>query len=259
MDPTTHYSVALVREVSPTLSECELTFLSREPIDIDRAVVQHRAFCDALMALGLRVVALAAEPELPDAVFVEDAAVALDEVAIVTNPGAVSRRPEVISMADTLRRYGPVAYMTGPGTLDGGDVLRLGQTIYVGRTARTSDEGINDLRAIVEPHGYRVEPMEVEGCLHLKSACGYIGRNTVLVNRTWIDADRLAGVELIDVAEAEPRAANAIGVRDAVLVSAAYPGTARRLEDRGFSVRSVDVSELHKAEGGLSCLSVLLR
>jgi dimethylargininase len=249
---------ALAREVSPTLGDCELTFLDREPIDLERAAAQHRAYCELLAELGLRVVVLPAEPDLPDAVFVEDTSVALDEVAVVTLPGAASRRPEVVSMAAALRRYRPVEYMTGPGTLDGGDVMRVARTLYVGRTARTTDDGIADLRALVEPRGYEVVPVRVDGCLHMKSGCSYLGRGAVLANPAWVDASSFRDVEVIDVPESEPWAANTVAVRDTVVVSSAFPETRRLLEARGFAVRALDVSELHKAEGGLSCLSVLL-
>jgi dimethylargininase len=259
MDETATYTVALTREVSPTLGDCELTFLSREAIDVERAAAQHRAYCNLLAELGPRVVVLAAEPDLPDAVFVEDTAIALDEIGVVTLPGAASRRPEVVSMAATLRRFRPVDYMTGPGTLDGGDVLRLGRTLYVGRTARTTEEGIADLRALVSPHGYRVEPVAVDGCLHMKSACGYVGRGTVLANPSWIDPGVFSGATIVEVAASEPDAANAIAVGDTVVLSSAFPETGAMLARRGFDVRTVDVSEFHKAEGGMSCLSVLLR
>jgi dimethylargininase len=259
VDPMADFKVALAREVSPTIGDCELSFVERRPIDVDRAVAQHRAYCDALIALGLRVVVLPAEPALPDAVFVEDTAVAVDEVVIATLPGAESRRPEVITIAAELRRYRPIAYMSGPGTVDGGDVLQLGRTLYVGRTARSTDEGIADLRAHLAPYGYHVEGVAVDGCLHLKSGVSYVGRNTILANGEWVDAAAFGDVEVVDVADSEPWAANAIAVGDAVLVSAAFPETRRLLEGRGLRVVALDVSEFEKAEGGLSCLSIRLR
>jgi dimethylargininase len=259
VDPWAAFTVALAREVSPSIGDCELSFVERRPIDVERAVAQHRAYCDALVALGLRVVVLPAEPELPDAVFVEDTAVAVDEVGIVTLPGAESRRPEVVTIAAELRRYRPVAYMPGPGTVDGGDVMQVGRTLYVGRTARSTDDGIADLRAELAPHGYRVVAVDVDGCLHLKSGVSYVGRNTVLANRSWVDPAAFGDVDVVEVAEAEPWAANAVAVGDAVLVSATFRETRRRLEAPGFRVVALDVSEFEKAEGGLSCLSIRLR
>lgn len=259
MHETQSYRVALTRDVSATIGECELTFLDREPIDVERAVAQHRVYCEILADLGVRVVVLPAEPDLPDAVFVEDTTVALDEVAVVTLPGAASRRPEVISMAETLRRFRPVEYMLGPGTVDGGDVMHIGRTLYVGRTARSTDEGIEDLRRLVAPHGYRVEPVEVDGCLHMKSGCAYLGRNAVLANRQWVDVSAFGDAEIVDVAESEPWAANTLTIGDTVLLASCFPGTRAIVERRGFTVRPADISEFQKAEGGLSCLSVLLR
>ena len=162
-------------------------------------------------------------------------------------------------MAEALRRYRPLAYMQGPGTVDGGDVLRIGRTLYVGTTARSTDEGHAELRALVAPYGYRVQSVAVDGCLHMKSACGAIGEGTVLVHRPWVDASAFEDVELVDVPASEAWAANAIFVNGATVVSSAFPETADMLEGRGFDVRRVDVSELHKAEGGVSCLSVLIQ
>ena len=248
--------VAVTREVSPTINECELSFVAREPIDVERAVAQHRAYCDLLSELGARVVVLPPDPSLPDAVFVEDTAVVVEGGAVITLPGAESRRPETVAVADVLRRHLPVEFMQGPGTLDGGDVMHVGRTLYVGRTARTDDEGAAELRRLLAPHGYEVRQVGVHGCLHFKSGCSYVGRGTVLANREWIDAGELTDVEILDVPPAEPWGANTVVVGDTVVVSSAYPETARVLESRGFAVRTLDVAEFHKAEGGLSCLSV---
>jgi len=248
--------IAITREVSPSIAACELSYLDREPIDVERATAQHRAYVECLSSLGLGVVVLPAQPALPDAVFVEDTAIVLDELAVVTFPGAESRRPEVLTIADALVRYRPLEFMPGPDTLDGGDVLRIGRTLYVGRTPRTSEGGIDWLRRTLAPHGYAVEGVDVSGCLHLKSGCSYVGRNTVLANRAWLDVDRIAGVEVLDVAE--PQAANTLLVGDTVLVSASFPETRARLESRGFAVRSLDISEIQKAEAGLTCMSLLL-
>jgi dimethylargininase len=162
--------VALLRGVPPTLERCELSFREREPIDLARARAQHAAYADLLRELGYAVVELAADPAFPDCCFVEDVAVVLDELALLTRPGAESRRGEVAAVAEALARYRPLATTEDPATLEGGDVLRVGRTLYVGRSARTNAAGIARLAAVAEPHGYRVVPVPVSGCLHLKSA-----------------------------------------------------------------------------------------
>lgn len=248
---------AITRPVSPSINNCELSFHARTPIDVARAIAQHKAYQDCLAELGVRIVSLPAEPELPDAVFVEDAAVVLDEVAIISIMGAPSRRPEARSMVGTLSRYRPIRFLVEPATLDGGDVLRVGRSLFVGLSKRTNREGIEHLREILRPYDYQVQPVEVKGCLHLKSACSHIGNNTVLVNRSFIDAEPLRGFELIDVPDEEPGAANALLVNDVVIMPVAFPQTHALLVRRGFPVRTIDLSELQKAEAGVTCTSIL--
>jgi dimethylargininase len=249
---------ALTREVSPDINACELSFLDRQPIDVGRAREQHAAYRQCLGELGVRVLTLPAEPGLPDAVFVEDAAVVVDEVAVVTRMGAASRRREVETVAAALSPFRPLARIVEPGTLEGGDVLRVGRTLYVGLSGRTNRAGAEQLAEALAPYGYRVETVEARGCLHLKSGCSYVGRDTVLANRAWVDMGRIEGVEVIDVPAEEPWGANAVAVGGAVVVPASSPLTRALLEARGFDVRAVDVSELQKAEAGVTCMSVLL-
>ncbi len=177
---------AIVREVSSSINDCELSFHARQPIDVPKAIAQHKAYQDCLAELGVRVVSLPAEPGLPDAVFVEDPAVVLDEVAIISNMGAPSRRPEAQSLPNVLSRYRPLRFLAEPATLDGGDVLRIDRSVFVGLSQRTNRDGIAQLRHLLGPYGYDVRPVEVSGCLHLKSACSYLGNDTVLLNRSWI-------------------------------------------------------------------------
>jgi dimethylargininase len=250
---------AIVREVSSSINDCELSFHARQPIDVARAGAQHKAYQDCLVELGVRVVSLPAEPRLPDAVFVEDPAVVVDEVAIISNPGAPSRRPETSSLAEVLSRYRPLKFLTEPATLDGGDVLRIDRLVLVGLSRRTNQDGVAQLSDLLGPYGYRVQPVEVRGCLHLKSACSYIGDGTVLVNRLWIDAEPLSEFELLDVPKEEPAAANALLLNDVVIVPASFPKTRALLEERGFRVRTIDVSELQKAEAGVTCTSLIFK
>jgi dimethylargininase len=248
---------AIVREVSSSINDCELSFHARQPIDVARAVAQHRAYQDCLAELGVRIVSLPSEPGLPDAVFVEDPAVVVDEVAIISNMGAPSRRPEADSLAKALSRYRPLRFLTEPATLDGGDVLRIGRSIFVGLSRRTNRDGIEQLRDLLEPYDYQVHSVDVSGCLHLKSACSYIGNNTVLVNRSWIDCEPLSEFQLLNVPEEEPAAGNALLVSDVVIIPASFPKTSALVENRGFRVRTIDLSELQKAEAGVTCTSLI--
>jgi dimethylargininase len=250
--------VALVRDVSPSLVECELSFLAREPIDVGLAIHQHEQYCQLLASLGVRLVKVPPEPNLPDAVFVEDTAVVVDEVAVATRPGAATRQSEVASVASALAEFRTVVTMDGTGTLDGGDVLHVGRRLVVGRTARSSADGIEELASILSPYGYQVTPARVDGCLHYKSGCSYIGHDTILANRDWVDVEAADGLTVLDVAGDEPWAANTLLVGDVVAMAAGFPRTQAMLESRGFRVVVLDISEIQKAEGGLSCMSVLL-
>ena len=248
---------AIVREVSSSINDCELSFHARRPIDVARAMAQHKAYQDCLAELGVRIVSLPAEPGLPDAVFVEDPAIVTDEVAIILNMGAPSRRPEANSLASVLSLYRPLRFLSEPATLDGGDVLRVDRSIFVGLSQRTNRDGVDQLGELLGPLNYHVRAVEVRGCLHLKSACSYVGHNTVLVNRSWIDTEPLSGFELLDVPEDEAGAANALLLNDVVIMPASFPRTRALLEERGFRVRTIDVSELQKAEAGVTCTSLI--
>jgi dimethylargininase len=261
---TSRHLLALTRGVSPAFARCELTHLTREPIDVGLAERQHAAYEALLAELGCDVERLPVEPELPDSVFVEDAAVVLDELAVITRPGAASRRAETASVAAALGRHRPLVHVAAPATLDGGDVLRLGRRLFVGRSARTSSAGIAQLAAFVGPFGYSVTAVPLDGCLHLKTAVTEVADGVLLVNRAWLDAAAFAGYEVQEIDPAEPFAANALRVVDGrggvgtVVLPAAFTRTRARLEARGIPVRTVDVSELAKAEGGVTCCSLLV-
>lgn len=248
---------ALTRAVPPSLARCELTHQARQPIDAALAATQHEAYERALDALGCTVQRLPEEPDLPDSVFVEDVAVVLDEVAVITRPGAASRRAEVASVAEALRPYRPLLSIEPPGTLEGGDVLRLGQVLYVGLSTRSNAAGIEQLQTHLRPFGYEVRAVPLRGCLHLKSAVTRVGERTLLLNPEWVDPGSFEGYEYVEVDPAEPAAANALLVGGEVVMPSAHPRTRRRLEDRGIVVRPVDVSELAKAEAGVTCCSLI--
>ncbi|HEX7312386.1 MAG TPA: arginine deiminase family protein [Pyrinomonadaceae bacterium] len=251
--------VALTREPARALDACELTYREREPIDAGAAAAQHRGYREALEACGARVVTLPAVDELPDSVFVEDTAIVLDEVAVLTRPGVESRRGEVSLIEPEVARLRPVLRVAPPATLEGGDVLRLGRTLYVGLSPRTNAEGVAALRRLVAPYGYEVLKVEPRGCLHLKSGCSALDEETVLVNPEWVETAVFSGREVVAVDASEPWAANVLSVGRAVCVSAAFPRTAAMLARRGHDVRAVQVNEFAKAEGALTCMSLLFR
>jgi dimethylargininase len=251
--------IAITREVSPALGDCELSYIPRAAIDAAHAGLQHRDYQRALEVLGCRLVTLPAEPAWPDSVFVEDVAVVLDEVAIMTRPGALSRRAEVASVAAVLRSYRPVLSIEAPGTLDGGDVLRLGRTLHVGQSARSNAQGIGQLRELLAGHGYAVHGVATHGCLHLKSAVTQLDDDTLLLQPAWVDREQFTGFRIIEVDPGEPHAANVLRIGDALLMPASFPRTRQRLLDAGFEVTPVDVSELQKAEGAVTCCSLVFR
>jgi dimethylargininase len=251
--------LAITRQVSPSIGQCELTHLEREPIDLEHARSEHTAYESCLAELGCRVSSLTAEQDLPDAVFVEDAAVVLDNLAVITRPGAPSRRPETVSIEKALKPYRIIRRIEPPATLDGGDVLRLGNTLYVGVSGRSDAAGIEQLRAHVAPFRYSVAAVPVRGCLHLKSAVTQVGPETVLINRQWVDPGHFSGMHWIDVHPEELRGANALLIDGKVVYPDHFPRTAQRLNDAGISIRPVGVSELAKAEGGVTCCSLLVR
>ena len=248
---------AITRAVSPGIVHCELTFVARQPIDLAKAEEQHRAYQALLEKCGARVISLPADPALPDSMFVEDPAVVLDELAIIFPLGTATRRREAASIAQALAKFRKLARVELPGQVEGGDVLRIERRLFAGLSSRTNAEGIRQLASILAPYDYEVLSVAVTGCLHLKSAVTYIGRNTLLANRTGFDTKPFSGFEWIDVAPEEPHAANALALGGAVIFPASFPRTRARLEARGFSVAPLDISELQKAESGLTCSSLL--
>jgi len=248
---------AITRAVSPAIVHCELSFIDRKPIDLATAQKQHHAYEKLLGTLGARVISLPAEPDLPDSMFVEDPAIVLDELAVILPLGTETRRREASSLAHALSKFRKLAYVTLPGTLEGGDVLRIGRKLFVGLTKRSNAEGIRQLAAILAPHNYEVIAVLVTGCLHLKSAVTHLGRNTLLANRAWFDTTPLNGFEWIDVDPSEPHSANALALADTVVFPASFPRTYARIKARGFRVTPLDISELQKAESGLTCSSLL--
>jgi len=239
------------------MASCELTHLARVPIDLDRARAQHRDYEQALADAGCRVERLPAGPDMPDAVFVEDIAVVFDELAIITRPGAESRRVEVPAIAAALEPHRTLSFIEPPGTLDGGDVLVAGRRVYVGVSSRTNRQAIAMMHRALAPHRYTVCAVEVHGCLHLKSAVTSVADDTLLVNPRLIARDALGGFDLVEIDPSEPAAANSMRVGETVIFPSAFPRTAERLAKRGVTLRLVDASEVAKAEGAVTCCSLV--
>lgn len=253
--------IAFTREVSPKLPECALTHLPRTPIDAAAASLQHRTYEQALRDGGLEVVRLAALPDHPDGVFVEDTAILLDSHAIITRPGASSRSAEAASTAEGLAGHFEIVGLED-GTVDGGDVLRIGTKLFVGLSTRTNRRGAEALRNAAGRLGFTVMPVEVRHCLHLKTAATFAGRDgngldVLLHDPASIPADQFADVEAMAVHPDERAAANVLRLHDRIIMPASYPFTARALKERGYAVVEVDVSELEKAEAGVTCMSLV--
>jgi dimethylargininase len=250
--------IAITRGVSPRIVECELTHLTRQPIDLEIARQEHHAYEACLSSLGCTLHRLPAEPELPDSVFVEDTALVFDAVAVITRPGAPSRRPETESIAAVLSEYRPLVHLTAPSRLDGGDVLTVGRHVYVGRSTRSNDEAVVQLSALLAPFDYSVMAVPVQGILHLKSAVGLVAPDTLLVNRACVDPECFGDVTIIDVDPTEPTAACALAIDGTVIFPAIYPRTRERLESAGLAVVTVPLTELAKAEAGVTCCSLIV-
>ena len=250
---------AVVHPPSPRMNDCELTYLDRNSIDCDLAAEQHAGYCKMLKKCGLDVISLRSNAELPDCAFVEDAAIVLGDTAVIAPMGVESRRLELPAIESCLARFCKTVRIHAPAALEGGDVLQLGTTLLVGRSNRTNRDGISALEAIAQPLGWRVQPVTVRGCLHLKTACTAIDDETLLVNRSWIEEKDLANFQLLDVPESEPWSANVLRIGKTLCLPSAHERTLQCLGDRGFDVQATDISELAKAEAGMTCLSVIFQ
>jgi dimethylargininase len=249
--------IALTRAVSPRIGDCELTHLRREPIDVATVQAQHAEYERALTRLGCEVKRVPAAPDMPDSMFIEDTTVVLDEVALIMRPGVESRRLEPAAVADALAPFRRTAQIAAPGTVDGGDVLVVGRTVFVGASSRSNDAGVDQIRQVVEPFGYSVRRVPVRGCLHLKSAVTALPGDALLVNGAWVSNDDFPGFSCFEIDPSEPGAANVVRIGSQVLCRVAFPRTRERLERWGFAVTSVNITEIAKAEGALTCCSVI--
>ncbi|HUG33657.1 MAG TPA: arginine deiminase family protein [Anaerolineales bacterium] len=250
--------LAITRDISPRFNECEITHIDRSPIDVAVAQSQHHGYVQALKDLGCAVLELPAEPDLPDSVFVEDAAIVFPEAALITNPGADSRKPETESIARALTPYRELIQVKPPATVDGGDVLVLGKDIFVGMSTRSNRDAVDQLNQLLDRFGYQAHAVDLHDCLHLKTAVTRVDDKTLLINQGWVDVEHFEGYELIGVDPTEPFAGNCLPINGSIIVPTAFPKTAKKLEARGFTLKQVIVDELAKAEGAVTCCSLII-
>lgn len=251
--------LAITREVSRAIIHCELTHLARTPIDVDRARQQHAQYEAALKQLGAAVLSLPEQPELADSVFVEDTALVMDDFAIILRPGAASRRPEIKSIENVLAPYRELFRIEAPARVDGGDLLCVGKQVYMGMSTRSDTNAAEQLQDILKRFGYELHVVPVTGCLHLKSAVTEVGEDTLLINPAWVDESHFGAVKFIEVDASEPYAANALVIGGPAIYPAAFPKTQKRIHDAGIEVLSVEADELAKAEGAVTCCSLILK
>ena len=251
-------TIAITREVSSRFNECEITHIDRVPIDVKTARAEHHEYTGVLKRLGCQVIELPEEPELPDSVFVEDTAFILDEVAVITRPGADSRKAETESIIQALSPYRELVHITEPATVDGGDVLVLGKNIYVGISTRSNNEAIHQMQELLNKYGYKITAVNMHDCLHLKTAVTKVDENTLLINPKWVDNFHFKDFDWIEVDASEPLAANCLPIGDSIIYPKAFPKTQNKLEQKGYRIESVKVSELAKAEGAVTCCSLII-
>ena len=251
--------IAITHTPSPKLAEGELTYLDRQPIDYKRALAQHSEYCRTLAACGATVHTIGDNIEMPDSVFVEDSAVVFDEVAVIASMGAESRRGEPAAIERELQRYRDTVRVELPALLDGGDVVVAGKNVLVGLSSRTDAAGVSAMGDVVAQFGYSVRAVRVTGCLHLKSACTALPDGRLLVNPQWIERDDLNGFEQVEIVPDEPFAGDVALVGENVIAGSSFPRTNEKLARLGYKVSTVDLSEFAKAEGGVTCLSLIFR
>jgi len=251
-------TIAITRRISPRFNECEITHIERAPIDLDIARAQHREYVNALAEAGCQVIELPAEADLPDSVFVEDTAFILPEVAVITRPGADSRKPETESIIHALSPHRALVHVTDPATVDGGDVLALGRNIYVGNSTRSNAASIRQMQELLDNYGYTVTSVNMRDCLHLKTAVTQVDEKTLLINPKWADNFHFKDFDWIIVDPSEPFAANCLSVNGQIIFPTAFPKTRAKLEARGYKVNAVTVDELAKAEGAVTCCSLII-
>ncbi len=250
---------ALIGGVSRSINSCELTYRQREKIDYHKACEQLEEYRRVLGQLDVELIGLEADDTYPDCCFVQDTAVVLDEICVMASMGAPSRAGETRTVEKLLSEYRPIKRILGPATLDGGDVVQLGKRLYVGMSKRTNALGILRFEELVAPFGYAVIPVCIDGGLHLTTGCGVVNDETVVLNPRWLDATAFKGLRQLHVSEDEPWAANTIRIKSTVCVELNSARTIELIEPYVGNVETVDISEFRKAEGSLSCLSLIFK
>jgi len=248
---------AIVRDVPESFNRCVSNSNTFDDIDTERAKWQHQQYCNTLSLLGINLIRLDTDDSLPDCCFTEDTVVIVDDLAIITSPGIKSRVAETIALEKTLSLYKNIIRINQPGTIEGGDVLIIERTLYIGISSRTNTEGIRQIAAILEPRGYWIVPVEIRNTLHLKSVCSYLGNGRIILAEGYFDLNIFSGFEKIIVPKEEAYSANCLYVNKRILIPKGFPETKELLEEKGLHVVELEMSEFRKADGALTCLSVI--
>jgi dimethylargininase len=249
--------IAITHVPPAALEQGERSFVGRDPIDMAKSRAQHTAYCELLKTVNCELLTVNCSPSYPDAVFVEDTAIVFDEIAIISRPGAESRRGEVAGIAEVLKAHRPIEAIVSPGTLDGGDIVTTGRVVLVGKSARTNDAGAEQMRQKLKAYGYVVKQVGLHDCLHLKSACCALPDGRLLVNPNWVELKDLRGFDIVEIDASEPFAADVLVIGRTVISAAAHPNTAALIAALGFDSKTIDLGEFAKAEGGVTCLSLV--
>ena len=247
---------AVVRAVPDSYSRCIRTNV--EEIDVELARDQHAEYCKTLQKLRLSPIWVEADNTLPDSCFVEDTAVVLGEKAVICNMSVESRAREVIEVAEVLRKLKQICHIRSPATIDGGDVLKIKDRVFIGLSARTNANAVDQIKEILRDSNLEVIPVKIGKVLHLKSACTYLGNDYVILSKGCFDETVLSGLNKIVVPKEEEYAADCLAVNGTVLMAKGYPRTRTLIEREGFPVEELDVSEFRKGDGALTCLSIIL-
>jgi dimethylargininase len=252
-----NFTMAIVRMPSPTLAK-GLTSSDLGHPEYTMFLTQHLSYTAVLRSLDLKILKLPSLPEFPDAHFIEDVAVITPEVAVITRPGAPERLGEIEHIRDVLSDLRPLEAIEEPGTLDGGDVMQIEQTVYVGISERTNEAGADQLAQILAPYGYQTHKVPLVEGLHLKSNVNYIGRNTLLLTEAWASHPLFEAFDKIIVPAEEAYAANALLVKNRLLTPMDFPETHALLREAGFEILEIDATEMQKLDGGMTCMSLRL-
>lgn len=248
---------AIVRAIPDTFPDCVTSFQNTPEINVELARQQHESYCKTLERLGLTLIRLNADDALPDCCFTEDTAIVIDDLAIITYPGVPVRVAETMEMEKTLTLLKKMYHISPPATLDGGDVLKIDNNLFIGNSARTNEEGIRQVAAIVNPKGFEVIGVKLWNTLHLKSVCTYLGNGCILFAEGYLDDKIFSQYDKVIVPKEEQYCANCLVVNGTVLIPKGFPKTKSLIDAKGFSVIEMDTSEIEKADGALTCLSVI--